>query len=67
VLQAFVFVISPVYELLGDAGSVATVEAAWTPLAAGSLPPPQLRLHEVAQRDVYDGGSSTNITCTGPI
>ena len=38
-------------------GAVGTVEAAWQPLAAGTLPVPRLRLRGVAQRDLFDVGA----------
>jgi hypothetical protein len=38
-------------------GAVGTVEAAWLPLAAGTLPVPRLRLRGVGQRDLFDVGA----------
>ncbi len=38
-------------------GAVGTVEAAWLPLVAGTLPVPYLRLRGVAQRDLVEGSA----------
>lgn len=46
-----------------QAGAFVTVEAAWAALNPGALPVPQLRLRDVAQREVYDGESASSITC----
>lgn len=44
-------------------GSVATVEAAWTPLLVGDLSVPQLRLCDVGQKDVFDDASLSFVAC----
>ena len=44
-------------------GSVATVEAAWTPVIVGDLSRPQLRLRDVAQKDVFDDTSLSLVEC----
>lgn len=44
--------------LAGHPGAVATVEATWVPLAAGTLPVPALRLNDVAYQEVFDVGLS---------
>ncbi|EIE24384.1 hypothetical protein COCSUDRAFT_52946 [Coccomyxa subellipsoidea C-169] len=49
--------------LPSQAGSFVTVEAAWTAVSPGALPVPQLRLRDVAQKEVYDGASASIITC----
>lgn len=41
--------------LAGHAGAVATVEATWVPLAAGTLPVPALRLQDVNHQEVRIG------------
>lgn len=41
--------------LAGHPGAVATVEATWVPLAAGSLPVPLLSLQDVAYQEVEVG------------
>ncbi|KAK9821758.1 hypothetical protein WJX81_004662 [Elliptochloris bilobata] len=48
---------SGVVALAPAAGAVGTVEAAWQPLSAGTLPVPRLRLRGVAQRDLFDVGA----------
>ena len=48
--------------LAGHDGAVATVEATWVPLAAGSLPVPALSLHDVAYQEVFDVGLSMSGT-----
>jgi hypothetical protein len=51
--------------LAGHDGAVATVEATWVPLAAGTLPVPVLSLQDVNHQEVFDvgmTGASTAIT-----
>ena len=43
-------------------GAVATVEATWVPLAAGSLPVPVLSLQDVAFQETFDVGLSLSGT-----
>lgn len=44
--------------LAGHPGAVATVEATWVPLVAGTLPVPELRLGDVEYQEVFDVGLS---------
>jgi hypothetical protein len=39
------------------------VEAAWTPVIVGNLSRPQLRLRDVAQKDVFDDASLLLVEC----
>ena len=51
--------------LAGHDGAVATVEATWVPLAAGTLPVPVLSLQDVNHQEVFDvgmAGTSSAIT-----
>ncbi len=48
--------------LAGHDGAVATVEATWVPLAAGSLPVPALSLQDVGWQEVFDVGLSLSGT-----
>lgn len=49
--------------LCSYSGSVATIEAAWTPLIVGDLSVPQLRLRDVGQKDLVDGDALSYIMC----
>ena len=46
-----------------QAGAFATVEASWTALRSGPLPVAQLRLCDVAQKDIYNGESASTVMC----
>lgn len=48
--------------LAGHPGAVATVEATWVPLAAGSLPVPVLSLQDVSYQEVFEVGLSLSGT-----
>ena len=50
-------------ETCACSGSVATMEAAWTPLIVGDLSVPQLRLRDVGQKDILDDAALSFITC----